>query len=231
MTRRVVRDQGVEQMSEVGGSGGRSRRGSKAGQAPEKAKEAAQQVQEKAQPAVDQAREKTQELRGQAGGRLREQVDTRSTQAGEQVTSMADAMRRTGEQLRSDGKEGPAKVTDQAAERAERLGGYLRDSDADQILGDVERFARRQPWAVAAGGVVLGFIASRFLKASSSRRYQASAGERPGEFPYRTSSPSYEYGSYEPALPGDELGASPRVPTAAGVPEATVPSGEPKLQP
>jgi vacuolar-type H+-ATPase subunit H len=218
-------------MSEVGGSGGRSRRGSTAGRAQEKAKETAEQVQEKAQPAVEQAREKTQELRGQAGGRLREQVDTRSTQAGEQVTSMADAMRRTGEQLRSDGKEGPAKVTDQAAERAERLGGYLRDSDADQILSDLERFARRQPWAVAAGGVVLGFIASRFLKASSSRRYQASAGERSGELPYRTSSQSFEYGTYEPARAGDELGVPPPVPAATTVPEATVPSGGPKSQP
>ena len=222
-------------MSEVGASGAGSQSGSTGGRPQEKVKETAQQVQEKAQPAVDQAREKTQELRGQAGGRLREQVDTRSTQAGEQVTSIADAMRRTGEQLRSDGKEGPARVTDQAAERAERVGGYLRDSDADRILGDVEAFARRQPWAVAAGGVVLGFIASRFLKASSSRRYQASAGERPGELPYRTSSASLEYGGYEPALATDKPSGMPRVPTPEpAIPEAVgAPhlAGEPRLEP
>jgi hypothetical protein len=48
----------------------------------------------------------------------------------------------------------------------------MKDSDADRILGDVEDFARSNPWAVAAGGLALGFAASRLLKASSSRRYE-----------------------------------------------------------
>ena len=56
---------------------------------------------------------------------------------------------------------------------------YLRESDADRILSDVEDFGRRQPWAVIAGGVALGLVASRFLKASSTRRYdQRSANPR-----------------------------------------------------
>ena len=46
------------------------------------------------------------------------------------------------------------------------------DTDADRILGDIEDFGRRQPWAVIAGGVALGLVASRFLKASSTRRYE-----------------------------------------------------------
>jgi hypothetical protein len=44
-------------------------------------------------------------------------------------------------------------------------------------LADVEAFARRQRWLVAAGGLALGFAASRFLKASSSRRYQAGSDQ------------------------------------------------------
>ena len=54
------------------------------------------------------------------------------------------------------------------------VGQWLERSDGDQILNDVEGFARRKPWAVAAGGLVLGLAASRFLKASSSERYRAS---------------------------------------------------------
>ena len=76
------------------------------------------------------------------------------------------------EQLREQGKDGPARVADQVAERAERAGSWMKDSDADRILGDVEDFARSNPWAVAAGGLALGFVASRVLKASSSRRYE-----------------------------------------------------------
>ena len=68
------------------------------------------------------------------------------------MRSLADALRRTGENMRSEGKEGPARVTDGVAERAERLGGYLTESDSNRILSDVEDFARRQPWPLAEPG-------------------------------------------------------------------------------
>lgn len=123
--------------------------------------------------AQQKVQEKAQEVRGQLSSRVREQVDTRSTQAGEQVGSVADAMRRTGQTLRDEGNEAPAKVTDAVAERADRLGGYLRDSNADRILRDVEDLARRRPWMFAAGGLALGLLASRFLKASSGGRYES----------------------------------------------------------
>jgi len=126
--------------------------------------------------ATGQAKEKVQEgaqqAAGQARGQLRQQVDQRSTQAGEQVSSTAGDVRSVAQQLREQGKEQPAKLAEQAADRAERLGSYLKDSDADGILRDVEDFGRRRPWAVMFGGLAAGFVASRFLKASSSRRYE-----------------------------------------------------------
>jgi hypothetical protein len=133
---------------------------------------AKEQVQEQAQV----AQEKMKETAGTMQSRMREQVDQRSTQAGEQVSSTAQAMRSTSEQLREEGKDGPARAAERAADQAERLGGYLRESDADRILGDVEDFGRRQPLAVAAIGVAAGFAASRFLKASSSSRYRGRQG-------------------------------------------------------
>jgi hypothetical protein len=129
------------------------------------------QVRDKAQLAQD----KTRGALGQARGRLRDQVDRRSTQAGDQVQSAAQDVRSVAEQLRNQGKETPARVAEQVADRAESFGSYLRDADGERLLGDVEAVARRQPWLVAAGGLALGFVASRFLKASSSRRYQAGA--------------------------------------------------------
>ena len=61
---------------------------------------------------------------------------------------------------------------DQVADRAERLASYLSEANGDRMLRDVERFARRQPWAFTVGGVVAGFFAARFLKASSEQRFQ-----------------------------------------------------------
>jgi len=130
------------------------------------------QAKDRVEEAKEQAQEKVQEASGQAKDRVREQVDQRSTQAGERVASAASDARSVGEELRRQGKDQPAKLAEQAADRAERLGSYLQESDADRILRDVEDFGRRQPWAVVAGGVALGFLASRFLKASSERRYQ-----------------------------------------------------------
>ena len=123
----------------------------------------------------EQAKEKVQETAqqaaGQARGQIRKQVDERSTQAGEQVSSTASDVRSVAEQLREQGKDQPAKLAEQAADRVERLGSYLKDADGEAILRDVEDFGRKQPWAVIAGGVALGLVASRFLKASSTRRY------------------------------------------------------------
>jgi hypothetical protein len=130
------------------------------------------QAADKAQEVAGQAKEKAQEAAGQAKGRVREQVDQRSTEAGQQVSTTAGDLRSVGEELRKQGKDTPAKLAEQAADRTERLGSYLTESDADRILSDVEDFARKQPWAVVAGGLALGFAASRFLKASSSQRYQ-----------------------------------------------------------
>jgi len=143
-----------------------------------------------AEQAKDKAKEQVQQTAGQARGALRGQVDQRSTEAGERVHGVASDVRSVGEQLREQGKDQPAKLAEQAADRAERLGTYLRDSDADRILGDVEDFGRRQPWAIIAGGIAIGVVASRFLKASSSRRYEQrfeSGYESSRRLPARTS--------------------------------------------
>jgi len=137
-----------------------------------------------AQQAKDKAQETAQQAAGQAKGRIRDQVDQRSTDAGQRVSTVAQDVRSVGDELRKQGKDQPAKLADQAAQRAESLGDYLTRSDGDTILSDLEDFGRRQPWAVIAGGLALGFAASRFLKASSSRRYQ-SRWESSGNLPAR----------------------------------------------
>jgi len=149
------------------------------------------QVRDKAQLAQDKA----QGALGQGRSRLRDQIDQRSTQAGEQVQSTAQDVRSMAEQLRGQGKDAPARVAEQVADRAESFGSYLRDADGERLLRDVEDVARRQPWLIAAGGLALGFAASRFLKASSSRRYQSgddrsSAGHSVDDATWATGAPS-----------------------------------------
>src|SRR4051794_19916250 len=113
------------------------------------------QAKDKAQEVAGQAQEKAQEAAGQARDRAREQIDQRSTQAGEQVRGHASDLRSVGDSLREQGKEQPAKLADQAADRLERAGSWLTESDAHRIPGEGEDFARRKPLAVMAGGPAL----------------------------------------------------------------------------
>jgi hypothetical protein len=143
-------------------------------QAPEVAGGQESSVAGPAQGFTSQAQEKAQELKGSAGSRVREEIDNRSTHAGEQIASVAAAMRKMGEQLRGEGDETSAKYVDRAGERIERFGAYLTEANADRILGEIENFGRRQPWAAALGGGILSLVAARFLKASGRRRYDES---------------------------------------------------------
>lgn len=135
---------------------------------------ATDQAKEKVQEAAGQAQEKAQEAASQAKSQFHDQVAQRSTEAGQRVNGTASDLRSVAESLRGEGKDQPAKIADTAAQRAERLGSYLEESDADRILRDVEDYARRQPWVVGLGAAALGFAAARFMKASSDQRYQQS---------------------------------------------------------
>jgi len=152
-----------------------------AGQVQEKAQDVAAQAQEKAQEVAGHAQEKGQQAATQAKDKLREQLDQRSSQAAEQVNQQASDLRAVSHSLREQGKDGPASAAGRLADYAEKAGGYLQEKDSDALLADAEDLARRQPWAVAAGALALGFAASRFLKASSSKRHTTrSAGEVAG---------------------------------------------------
>jgi uncharacterized protein YjbJ (UPF0337 family) len=149
---------------------------SQTGETADAKEKAKAEVQQRTEQAADQAKEKVQEVGSRAQSALRDQVDSRSTQAGYRVTETASSIGAVSDELRKQGQEAPARVAQQAAERGERLGRYLQEADADRILADVEDFGRRQPVAVLAGGLLLGFTAARFLKASSRERYQGNGG-------------------------------------------------------
>ena len=122
--------------------------------------------------AQEQITAKAHELGGEANFQIREQLDRRSTQAGEQLQAIGKTLQSGANQLRSEGKDVPARVVEEVARRADDVGGYLQSAEADRILGDIEGFARRRPWLTAGVGALAGFLASRFVKASGSRRYE-----------------------------------------------------------
>lgn len=122
-------------------------------------------------------RETAQNAVNQGKSFLGKQVDERSTVIGQQIGSLAQDLRNVGDQLRESGTVGGAAgYVDQGAELVDKLANYLQDADSDRLIGDLEDYARRQPWAIAGAALVLGFAASRFLKTSSVRRYTSTYG-------------------------------------------------------
>jgi hypothetical protein len=176
------------------------------------------EAKEKAQEVAGQAQEKAQQAAGQAQEKLREQVDQRSTQAGEKVSGTAQDLRSVGEELRNQGKETPAKLADQGAERIERVGSYLSESSSDKLLSDLEDFGRRQPLAVLAGGLAIGMVAARFLKASSGSRYRSRM-----QLEGPTREPRYQPPPAVPEIPAEPVGTPVVPPTQS-------PVGEPALR-
>jgi ElaB/YqjD/DUF883 family membrane-anchored ribosome-binding protein len=125
----------------------------------------------KVEDAAAAAQEKASELREQGSARLRDQFDQRSTQAGSQVRSLADALRRSADELSNEGSSGASQLTRQAADRLERVGSYLEQKRGDELMRDIESFTQRRPWMIAGLGMLAGVAAARFVKASSGRRH------------------------------------------------------------
>lgn len=135
-------------------------------------------VQEGAQAAGEKALAQVEEQKGKVGETVRNQVDQRTSEVGEQARSLAQALRKTSAELRSDeaaASQQSSQAVDRAADGLDRLAEYLVDVDARRMLADVEAFGRRRPWAIALAGATVGLMASRVLKASSQRRYEQSA--------------------------------------------------------
>src|SRR3954464_1850026 len=168
---------------------------------------------------VDQAKEKAQQAGEQARGRVRDEVDRRSTEIGEQATTVADAIRQSSQQMRDQGQGSAARPVEQIADRVESAGRWMRESDGDRILRDVEDFGRRNPLAVVAGGIAVGFALSRLLKASSTQRYESGRGQSRSSGTNGTGLPAPT--STQPrGVAGPDL-PSPEAPSPYGTTEGT----------
>ena len=154
------------------------------GRTPGVVTEAKEKTQDVLAEAQEQVASKAHELGGEAVSQIRAQLDQRSTQAGEQVQAVGTALQSGVTQLQVEGQDLPAKIVADVARRTDDLGAYLKSAQADQILGDIEDFARRRPWLAAGAAALAGFMASRFVKASGDRRY-ATASSR-GGYPVRS---------------------------------------------
>ena len=123
----------------------------------------------KAQDVVEQTQQKAGEVVDQAKQQATSQLSSQKDRAVDSLGTVADALRQTSKHLRESDQQGIAQYADKAAERVEQFSGQLRGKDVQEIVRDVERYARQQPALFLGGAFVLGLLGARFLKSTAQR--------------------------------------------------------------
>jgi hypothetical protein len=136
--------------------------------AGEKTGHLADDAQDKAHELGDRAQEKAHEL----GDRAQQMARTRADEQKERLTTgmrtIADALRRGGDELTADQNQFRP-LLNGAADRVEGVSRYLEQRDVDTLTHDVRRFARENTPLFLGGAFVLGFAGARFLKSSPAQ--------------------------------------------------------------
>lgn len=121
---------------------------------------------------MEQVKDKAQQLASQAQQKATEQVQPRlaaqKDRAANTLSSVAQSLRTSSQQLQGE-QDGVSRYMQQAADRVEGFANYLQSREVDEIVDQVEDFARRQPAVFLGGAFALGLLGARFLK--SSRRH------------------------------------------------------------
>lgn len=155
-----------------------------------------EQLQGQAGAAVNQAKEQAGQLKEQVLGQATSQLEGRKDQAAGSLGSVAHAIRQTSQHLRDQDQSAFAGYAERAAEQIETFTGYLSRRDVRQLVGDVERFSRREPALFLGGAFTLGLLAARFLKSSSRPTQETTSREYGGysEYPGGLPSSARDYG-------------------------------------
>jgi len=140
-------------------------------------------VQGAAAPVLDQAGERASQVADQVMDQATSRLDMGKEYAVETLTGVAQALRQTGQHLREDGSQPTlGQYADTGAQQLERFTGYLRQRDTNQLLSEVESYARRNPTVFASGAFALGLLAARFFRSSGQRSRSIMSGAPSGRF-------------------------------------------------
>ena len=105
-------------------------------------------------------------MRKDAAKFVRRRIEERTHGAGERTSEVAKLLRSSERDVRSRDSSLAGDVLESIAQPLDAVGRYLRESDTDRLLADIESLARRVPLTFTVTGFLLGFSTGRFLRAS-----------------------------------------------------------------
>lgn len=115
----------------------------------------------------EQVKQKAREMGGQAAERLSSAASDQVHRATGELGAMASALRDAGGRLSGESMMS-GKLIQGAAEKLDELSRRLDNRDLSEMVTEVRGWARRNPGAFIGAAVAVGFLASRFMKASET---------------------------------------------------------------
>ena len=160
---------------------------------------------------TEHARSTLSNTASQAGDKVASRLDSERNRAAEGLGGVAQALRRTSEELRSQEQSlGIDSYVASAADQVERFSGYLRTTNTRQMVQRIEQFAREQPAVFLGSALMLGLIGARFLRSSarSSPEQYGSMPHNEGFVPQSTESTYGQTTPYAGAYAGSTAGSA-----------------------
>lgn len=122
------------------------------------------------------------------------QLSTHKDRATDGLGSVAQAVRQSTQHLRDHKQDAIAQYVEKAADQIDRFSTQLKNRDVNELVNEVQRFARRQPALFVGSAFAIGVIGARFLKSSSENRQYGQYNQY-GADRYGTSSSGMPYGT------------------------------------
>ena len=156
-------------------------------------KAADQGQQTQAQSSDTQSQSQSQQNQGATllGGfqqRVTSRVDEQKNRAADGLGGIADVFRTAGNELRNE-NETLAQYVDMASDQLRRFADTIRQRGVNDMMNDVNQFARRNPAMFIGGAFLVGFGIARFMKASADRGDVRSYDNFSGVDPMTTGAP------------------------------------------
>jgi hypothetical protein len=126
-----------------------------------------------AREAASSVADSAKDLASQAGQKVISAVEDQKTAGADFVSGMAGAIRRAANEFGQVPQ--AAQYMRVAADQIDNVSDAFRRRDLNQLVADVQGFARRQPTAFFGAAVLAGFALVRFLKSSTATGASASS--------------------------------------------------------
>ncbi len=154
-------------------------------------KRTAEKAQEAAEVGAGRLKEHMHSMGEDVKQRGRTVLERQKHNLAETLHHVCEALRAASGKLKEENNEGVAEYTEALSERLDEAADYVDEVPVEDMLSNIERFARRQPHIFLGGMFLVGMAAARFLKAANPSDESGKSGDfESSSSPSRIDNPS-----------------------------------------